>query len=622
MGFDFILSGIAAAALVAVVGFLGREAIRTKGGSGIILVAGLFGLFIGERVVGESSWRVAVSGLAAAVVVAAVALRFFSMSASEGTRKSAHRQALLLHVVTVVGLLLYGITLEPITDAMALDEDGAARWRGAWLALSAVAIAVGTVPVLVIDRQLTLHPRMMPAHSTRKALISGLSSALAIALVFPVNYLAANHELEWDHAYFRAAKPGSATVAVVSTLTEPVEAVLFFPPGNDVAEQVRPYFDTLTAGSSHLTHRVADQALSPEVSETFKIRDNGFVAFRQGEKTEKFKIGIELDRAKRDLKNLDSMVQKHLLKLTRNQRTVYFLTGHSEASYREREHPLRKLAAWKKDLEASNYKVKNFGLADGSAVEVPDDAAVLVIAAPMQPLLPEELTTLKTFWDGGGALLIFLDPGSAPLTELLAHVGVESTGAMLANAEFYMKQTRGKGDRILLATNKFGSHAAVKTLSRLAQLATLPLPTTTGVRKTDATPHKVTTLVRSMPDTWEDTTPDREHNDGEAKRTFEVAVAVDGAGEAGSRAVVVGDVNFLSDPIYGAARGVQVFAGDATKWLAGDEEIAGETESEEDVKIHHTRSTDQAWFWLTVAGFPMVILGFGLVFIRTRGRST
>ena len=59
---------------------------------------------------------------------------------------------------------------------------------------------------------------------------------------------------------------------------------------------------------------------------------------------------------------------------------------------------------------------------------------------------------------------------------------------------------------------------------------------------------------------------------------------------------------------------------DSVKWLGGEEETIGETTSEEDVRIMHTREKDQFWFYLTIFGVPALVLGGGIFYTSRRRR--
>jgi ABC-type uncharacterized transport system involved in gliding motility auxiliary subunit len=86
---------------------------------------------------------------------------------------------------------------------------------------------------------------------------------------------------------------------------------------------------------------------------------------------------------------------------------VYFLTGHgefpidggSDQSYTE----------LKTTLEARNYKVESLNLLiDG---QIPQDANVIVIAGPDEPLSSEEVNLLDEYLQSGGSLVVMENPG-------------------------------------------------------------------------------------------------------------------------------------------------------------------------------------------------------------------
>ena len=280
-----------------VVGLLARDSLKTLGGSGMIFVAGIFALFIGERVFGDSALRYLISGLGLLTVGLSVGLRFFAMGQSQGERKEAHRLALIGVGIGAIGLLMYGLTLDTVTDALGLDAEAAARWSGSWYGIWPICVAVGATVSLLLDRSLALHPRALPSGAARRSFFAATSLALGLALVFPVNYLASAHKIEKDVAYFRTTRPGGSTYALVETLGEPVTAHLFFAPGSDVRDQVRPYFELLAERSGgNFTVEFNDQPLNPVLSEDLKVRENGYIALKRGENVEKFKVGKTLKK--------------------------------------------------------------------------------------------------------------------------------------------------------------------------------------------------------------------------------------------------------------------------------------------------------------------------------------
>ena len=611
--------------MLALIGVLMVYAIRQLSGSTALFLAGLLAIFVGERIVGDGTLRWIASGFGVAIIAVAQGVRVFALSRATGRLKQAHRLGLLISMIALVGLAMYALATDGLASRFFSEDDALQRWQGSLTALWPILVLCGTLPVAAIDRLITLHPLRIPPKATRQAALQALSASLAIALVFPVNYLASQNPWDYDAAYFRTTKAGTSTLALVKGLSEPIEATLFFPAGSDVGREVQPYFASLAEASGGMIKvTTVDQALAPALAEEMKVRDNGYITLKMGESTEKFKVGDTLKKAKRELKKLDQTVQKNLLKVAKGQRKAYFITGHGEANFRERDDPLRKLNLFKKVLESQNFRTKNLGVAEGLANAVPDDADLLILAAPDKPLMPEEVETLEAYLDKGGALLAMVDPGGDPMTDLLGHLGITSGTAPLAHSKAHVRQSRGPSDRILLATNRYGSHSSVKTLSKNGTTMAMIFPTVVSLDKTDKPPGKVSTLVRTFPDTWPDANPNREKDGDEVGKVWDIALASTGpeAGEGDPwRAIVVGDVSWASDPVIQFSQANQIFMVDSARWLIGEESMSGEVQNEEDVKIQHTRDEDWVWFYVTVMAVPLMVLGFGFVIVRIRRRN-
>ena len=83
--------------------------------------------------------------------------------------------------------------------------------------------------------------------------------------------------------------------------------------------------------------------------------------------------------------------------------------------------------------------------------------------------------------------------------------------------------------------------------------------------------------------------------------------------------IVAADAHIVADAVAGAGSPANLlFIMDGLKWLAGESKFAGETNSEEDVKIRHNRKENLIWFHSSVYGVPLFILLVG--FIATRRR--
>src|SRR5207253_2222722 len=97
----------------------------------------------------------------------------------------------------------------------------------------------------------------------------------------------------------------------------------------------------------------------------------------------------------------------------------------------------------------------------------------------------------------------------------------------------------------------------------------------------------------------------------EVKKAWDLAAAVTKKGAEAKapakdnegRAVVVGDSDAISDLAI-SSYGNPYLVVDGLKWLLGDEAFAGETQSEVDQPIVHTRDQDKWWFYSTIFVAP------------------
>ena len=120
-----------------------------------------------------------------------------------------------------------------------------------------------------------------------------------------------------------------------------------------------------------------------------------------------------------------------------------------------------------------------------------------------------------------------------------------------------------------------------------------------------------------------DTNRNLERDDDEPAKVLDLGYAIEGGETAGNyRALVIGDVNLFADPILQLSRANHTFALDSVRWLVGDEEISGAINSEQDVKIQHTRDENWAAFYLSVVAVPILVLIAGGVLIRLRRRES
>ncbi len=82
--------------------------------------------------------------------------------------------------------------------------------------------------------------------------------------------------------------------------------------------------------------------------------------------------------------------------------SIYFLTGHGEKDIDTY------YTNFKKNLKNVNYKVETLNLATEEAV--PEDAAIIIVAAPKNDITADEKDKLNKFMDNGGNLSLLMSP--------------------------------------------------------------------------------------------------------------------------------------------------------------------------------------------------------------------
>lgn len=633
-----------------------------------------------ERMIGgDDVKRWAFDGVGLLLLLGSLGMLVKARSDAAEDQKAPHTATLRWALLGASSVLSYALTTEPALRALAFSEDGEHRFSVAMTVLWIILWLTGTLPFLAMDRVIAGSPVVIAAGRAREAGLTALTTALAIVLVFPLNYLASRTNERWDLGYFKTAEPGSSTQGIVDELSEPLRVVLFFPSSSDVTQELRTYFDKLERGN--LLVEYVDHALEPEMAKELKVKENGTIAIVKGEgedqQVETIKIGADFDSAKRNLKKLDEKVKEALVKITRGKKTAYVTVGHGEMYWKAGEPKDRMIDQLKKGLGTLQYKVKELGVASGLAQEVPEDAAFVAVLGPVQPFLDEEIASLDAYLRRGGSLMLSLSPDSPDMSGLLGPLGLSYHNEILASDQNIAIVTRKKIDRLNIATNKYSTHPSVTTLSRNSKTLPALMPLSGYLTEGEAPAGvKVTFTVRSLPDSWNDLNKNLDYDPPEERREGYGLVAavvgpatpppageeelaqngppaglppvpgaaprmtppgMPGAPDAGPakaekdeksepegpqfRAVVFAGSTWVSDFFLPNVQGNQVLLQDTVAWLAQDEALGGTVNSEEDVKILHTKE-GQGWlFYGTSFGVPVIILALGLLRVRSRKRG-
>jgi hypothetical protein len=450
--------------------------------------------------------------------------------------------------------------------------------------------------------------------------------------------VATERDAKADFSYFRVARAGDATQKLVASFTEPVEVYLFFPPASDAADVVVEYFKDLQNGNPRLQVTRLDHALEPVKAKDLGVSGNGTVLIKMGGRKESLFVGTEVEKAKTALRGLDAEVQKRFLQVAKSRRTVYLTGGHGERT-QDPSNGMDQRATIEilyKTLQDQNFEVRTLTTAEGLGQEVPKDAAAVFILGPMRAFTEPEAAAIEAYEKHGGRLFIALDPESTvSFDELVKPLGLSFKPQALAQERSIVnvRPPPGQADRINIGTRTYSSHPAVTNLGRA--MTPVVLLGAGGIEELPQHPADLTIdfSIRTLADAWNDANNNFEFDgnkapggDGvETKKAWGVLAAVERRApsnkqEDAMRVLVLGDSDAIGDLVLQQVPGNQYLVVDGLKWLLGDEQLAGVTNTEVDVPLTRTRQQDTAWFYGTTFFAPLFVVALG--FMARRRQKT
>ncbi|MFO0598462.1 MAG: Gldg family protein [Myxococcaceae bacterium] len=599
----------------------------------ILIAAGLLLGWIGERIVENPQLRAAFSGTGLLLVIIATVVRVARSNSDKETVRPVHRTFALLHGATLLSLVLYFLQSDLYTrvagESLATSSP---TLSGALSALWPAVLLASLLPTLTMELSFASMARAPKLEDGRmnEARLSGLGVAFAIIFAFSAQYVATERDTKADFSYFRVTKPGDATQKLVASFTEPVEVYLFFPPASDAAELVSDYFKDLQPSSAQLKVTRLDHALEPTKAKELGVSGNGTVLIKMGGRKESLFIGTETEKAKAALRGLDAEVQKRFLQVAKSRRTVYLTGGHGERTQDPANGMDQRatIDVLYKTLQDQNFEVRTLTTAEGLGQEIPKDAAAVFVLGPTRPFTEPEADALVAYEKRGGRLFIALDAEAAlPFEELMKPLGLSFKPQNLAQerGNANLRPPPGPADRINIGTRTFSSHPAVTNLGR-ANAPVLFLGAG-GVEELPQHPADLTIdfAVRSLPDAWNDANSNFEFDQqaGETKKAWGVVAAIERRApsnkpEDAMRVMVMGDSDAIGDVVLTQLPGNQYLVVDGLKWLLGDEQLAGVTNTEVDVPLTRTRQQDTAWFYGTTFFAPLLVIALGFAARRRK----
>lgn len=357
-------------------------------------------------------------------------------------------------------------------------------------------------------------------------------------------------------------------VAALDTLGGQVTATAFFSQGMNTENADQLLANIKSRSGGKFDYRFINPDRDPQAAREAGITGDG-------------KILLEMDGRKEIAAFAsESEILKAMLRLINpDQSVVYFLIGHGE---RETEQGGdASMTRAKNTLESKNYVVKTLNLIVEN--QIPEDASVIVVAGPLQPVSEAEVTLMRDFLAAGGSLIVMQDP--RPLTDFgeqedpLAGLLAEDWGIVFNNDIVIDLNSA----QLTIAAAAYYDSSHPVTLNTNNLVSFFPFTSSLDI-SSPAADVTLTPLVQTNERSWGETDFDTLTQGGGPPSFDETAerqgpLTLVAAGEnftAGGRVIVFGGSNFAIDPNFDAYGNGDMFI-NSVDWAAENEQLANIT---------------------------------------------
>jgi ABC-type uncharacterized transport system involved in gliding motility auxiliary subunit len=297
--------------------------------------------------------------------------------------------AAIVGVVAIVGGGIFYVTIEEIRDFSI-----SVTIIGAVLLLIALILSPRAIAIFLMGRQGRFGANVV------------VMTVAFFIIVILVNFLVFRTANRFDVTATRVLTLSPQTVQILNSLETTVRANAFFTPGAQTRQQVEDLLNEFERNSGgNFDYRFLDPELQKSIADRYNVTNFPVIVFEDMSEGRLQQVSTFQEQ---------DFVTGVLVATGVDQKRVYFLTGHNEASItRDRvtgNTDQEGLDLALEGIRNDNYRVLPLNLKqDGS---VPEDAAMLLIAGPKSDLDQDEFLALNNYIKGGGRVLALLDPGS------------------------------------------------------------------------------------------------------------------------------------------------------------------------------------------------------------------
>jgi ABC-type uncharacterized transport system involved in gliding motility auxiliary subunit len=239
----------------------------------------------------------------------------------------------------------------------------------------------------------------LPSPQWRKLGIIIAIISLSSAFTVGVNYFAYSLPYRWDVTLVKQHTLSTSTIDFVEGIKKQVELTAFYvglPP--KYLEDFLKEYERISNG------KITTEIIDPIENIGYAAKFGGVIDGKER------KLIVRSGDERRDVDFSSSSLTEEqltnaLVRVTRERRQVYFLTGHGEFS--PSSDADEGLSLFAKLLDSNNVTSKSLML--GIKERIPEDCDVLIIAGPRNDLTEKEQTLIEEYLDRGGDALFLIE---------------------------------------------------------------------------------------------------------------------------------------------------------------------------------------------------------------------
>ena len=462
------------------------------------------------------------------------------------------------------------------------------------------------------------------ARPTQYTAYAVVYTLVVVAVLAAINVLTDRYDKSYDSTANKQFSLSDQTIKVTKNLKQAVELTFFGPQVE--FRGARDVLDRYAALSPRVKVAYIDPDRKPQAAKAAGFRPDAPVIVDSGNRREGAKSLTEEEITGALIRSLKS-----------GERTVCVLSGAGEHSIDETDPA--GYSGLKQLLERDNYKVRaetlrpaasaadankplSLGQAPAAAtVEVPKDCTVLVVGGPRNDYPAPVVTAIKNYVESGGRALFMLDTPmrlgeGLPPTENEALLKVLSDWGVTVDNNLVLDFS-GIGQIFQLGPEvpfivKYDSHAITQPLQRVP--TAFPLARSLEITTKDKT--SISKLIETTDDSiGTDSIPPSGRIDPRKGKKGPLTLAVAGTYNSTppGRFVVVGTSLAAENSMVGS-RGIdnRDLMVNISDWLSSDEDLISiRPKSPEERPLNLTTQKLNLLFWLSIAVFPLMVVGFG-----------